>query len=500
MRLYVIFISCVIFILPSLFMFIFNFSMKNALISEVVSFTAKKISAVAHARELAIEDMFNVLPNNLDYECGMNDLSLLRSEKYYNQFVRVLGVTTNHVRCSSNGVDLTYEKLVALYNGNGNGIFISSIPQGGNEYLVVHKSDKGLFYAILNNSWIDPMLSLICHDCFNVTVNAKVNDNYASVTKGNVKLAEWGHTVLQKGGHFNLLVTPTSLLSTNIEKWYNRYAYILSLLLGIISLFFCYIFLRSPRSYKKLICAGLRNNEFVPYYQPVVDSYRNEIVGAEVLVRWVQPNGEIVYPSSFINDIESEDRMLMMLTTKLIDRVCQDKQFIDHQDKLWFSINIGSRHFMSNDLLNYMSRMGEHSKGIAFEITERQPLHDLRVAASYVDALKSLGHKIKIDDFGVGYGGFSYLQEINVDAIKVDKMFVDTIGTGDVKVKVLESIISMAQENNYEVIAEGVENVEQVRYLRSKNVRLIQGYYYSPPVNVNDLLTLINVGMCKKVD
>lgn len=498
MRLYIVFISGMILIMPSLLVCLLQFTIKGMLHSEVVNYTAKKVSTFAHVRELVIEDMFSTLPQSLDYECNISDVSLLRDPKYYNQFVRVLGIITSRARCSSSGVDLNNDVLAVVYKNDGDGIFILSTPQGGYEYIVALKSDKGLFYAILNNAWIDPMLAMICEGCFNVIVNAKVNNSYASIIKGDMKSPEWAHSVHQKGVHFNMSLTPTALLSTKIENWYNQYSYIISFLFGGICLF-VYLFIYSHRqlSYKTLISKALENDEFVPYYQPIVDSSCTEIIGAEVLVRWVRANGEIVYPSSFINDVESDDRMLMMLTTKLIDRVCQDKQFIGHPDKLWFSINIGSKHFMSDDLLKYMSRIGEHSKGIAFEITERQPLHDLRVVASYVDALKDLGHKIKIDDFGVGYGGFSYLQEINVDAIKIDKMFIDTIGTGDVKIKVLESIISMAQEHNYEVIAEGVENAEQVRYLLSKNVRFIQGYYYSPPVNIDDFLDLIKVGMYK---
>lgn len=497
MRLYIVFISCLIFIMPLLLIFIFQLPIKKNLITEVANFTAKKISTVAHAREMAIEDMFNVLPHSLDYDCSLNDLSLLRSPKYYNQFVRVLGVTTNNVHCSSSGVDLAYEMLTTHYKDGYNGMLIFSSPQGGNEYLVVHKSGKGFFYAILNNAWIDPILSIICHNCFNVTVNAKVNSSYASITKGSVKFAEWVDTVRQAGEYFNVSVTPTTLLSTNIDKWYNRYAYIISILLGCALLFGFFIFSRSPRSYKDLINIGLRNDEFVPYYQPIVDSSSNEIIGAEVLVRWIHSNGEIILPSSFINEIESDYRMLMMLTTKLIDRVCQDKKLFGCKNKLWFSINIGAKHFMHDDLLNHMRLIGEIGNGICFEITERQPLHDVREVASYVDSLKNLGYKIKIDDFGVGYGGFSYLQEINIDAIKIDKMFIDTIGSNDVKIKVLESIISMAQENNYEIIAEGVENAEQISYLLSKKVNFIQGYYYSPPVNIDNFLILVKVGMCK---
>ncbi|MCX6210845.1 MAG: EAL domain-containing protein, partial [Bacteroidetes bacterium] len=412
--------------------------------TEAVNYTTKQLSTLAHSRELAIENMLRTLPQSLDYQCNNSDVSQLRDSKYYNKYIRVLGIITTNARCSSSGVDLYSSKLDYIYKKNANGLYIDSTSRGGSEYIVVHKSNKGLLYAILNNAWIDSVLSVLCDGCFSVTVHSNVNNSHASIFKGNKNLSIWGEAVSQQGEYFNALITPTELLSDKISSWYNRYAYLISLLLGGLLLFFIWIvfvfvFVKRPLSYEKLISTALKNNEFVPYYQPIVDSVRNEIIGAEVLVRWVRSDGEIIYPSSFIDYIESNDSMLLTLTTQLINQVCKDKNLITARNQLWFSINIGAKHFMSDDLLNHMKRIKGCSGGICFEITERQPLHNLNIVARYVDALKALGHKIKIDDFGIGYGGFSYLQEINVDAIKIDKIFIDTIGTNNMKI--LESII-----------------------------------------------------------
>lgn len=493
MRLYFLFISSLVFIFPSLLAFIYQDSIKHVMMTEAVNYTNKQLSIFAHSRELAIEDMLRKLPQSLDYKCNNSDVYQLRDSKYYNQYIRVLGIITTNARCSSSGVDLYSSKVDYIYKRETNGLYIVSTPRGGSEYIVVHKSNKGLLYAILNNAWIDSVLSVLCDGCFSVTVHSNVNNSHASIFKGNKNHSIWGEAVSQQGEYFNALISPTELLSDEVSSWYNSYVYLVSLLLGGLLLFFIWIFFvfaKKPLSYEKLISAALKNNEFVPYYQPIVDSVRNEIIGAEVLVRWVRPDGEIIYPSSFIDYIESNDSMLLTLTTQLINQVCKDKNLITARNQLWFSINIGAKHFMSDDLLNHMNRIKGCSSGICFEITERQPLHNLHIVAGYVDALKALGHKIKIDDFGIGYGGFSYLQEINVDAIKIDKIFIDTIGTDDMKMKILESIISMASKNNYEIIAEGVEGVEQVKYLSSKNVNLIQGYYYSPPVSFDAFLIL----------
>lgn len=98
------------------------------------------------------------------------------------------------------------------------------------------------------------------------------------------------------------------------------------------------------------------------------------------------------------------------------------------------------------------------------------------------------GYQFKIDDFGTGYGGFAYLQNLQISSIKIDKMFVDTINTHDVKISVLDSIIASAQGGNIEVIAEGVEHQYQVDYLAERNVFWIQGYFYAKPMPLEQVL------------
>ncbi|WP_244248698.1 EAL domain-containing protein, partial [Vibrio fluvialis] len=98
------------------------------------------------------------------------------------------------------------------------------------------------------------------------------------------------------------------------------------------------------------------------------------------------------------------------------------------------------------------------------------------------------GYQFKIDDFGTGYGGFSYLQKLQIDSIKIDKMFIDTIETTDVKRNILDSIIASARETDIEVIAEGVETQKQVEYLTQRGVYLIQGFVYFKPMPLAQVL------------
>ncbi|TON39394.1 EAL domain-containing protein, partial [Vibrio parahaemolyticus] len=124
---------------------------------------------------------------------------------------------------------------------------------------------------------------------------------------------------------------------------------------------------------------------------------------------------------------------------------------------------------------------------IHFELTERIPVKDVEAAKKEILYLTNKGYKFKIDDFGTGYGGFSYLQDLGIRCLKVDKMFVDPIGSDDQKLKVLDSIVSAAMKAECEMIAEGVENRKQIEYLATHNIYLIQGYVYAKPEPIENI-------------
>ncbi|MGL5653274.1 MAG: EAL domain-containing protein, partial [Vibrio sp.] len=129
-----------------------------------------------------------------------------------------------------------------------------------------------------------------------------------------------------------------------------------------------------------------------------------------------------------------------------------------------------------------------YSERITFELTERTPIKVMTQAQDEVASLLRQGYQFKLDDFGTGYGGFAYLQNLQITSIKIDKMFVDTINTSDVKISVLDSIIGSAQGGNIEVIAEGVEHQYQVDYLAQRGVYWIQGYFYAKPMPLEQVL------------
>lgn len=146
-------------------------------------------------------------------------------------------------------------------------------------------------------------------------------------------------------------------------------------------------------------------------------------------------------------------------------------------------------HLEQHHLSRFLEKLQwPYSERLKFELTERVPIKAMTQAQEEVFYLLKKGYQFKIDDFGTGYGGFAYLQNLQIASIKIDKMFVDTIDTSDVKISVLDSIIASAKQGNIEVIAEGVERQNQVDYLAERGVYWIQGYFYAKPMPLEQAL------------
>ena len=234
-----------------------------------------------------------------------------------------------------------------------------------------------------------------------------------------------------------------------------------------------------------LIEKGIRDEEFIPYYQPIVDSRTQEVVGYEVLLRW-QKGHQLVPPSLFISAAE-DSGLVVKITNQLIQQVHRDLAQIPAPR--WVSINVVADHLEQHHLTHLLEELHwPYSERLKFELTERVPTKAMTQAQEEVFYLLKKGYQFKIDDFGTGYGGFAYLQNLQISSIKIDKMFVDTINTHDVKISVLDSIIASAQGGNIEVIAEGVEHQYQVDYLAERNVFWIQGYFYAKPMPLEQVL------------
>jgi sensor c-di-GMP phosphodiesterase-like protein len=252
---------------------------------------------------------------------------------------------------------------------------------------------------------------------------------------------------------------------------------------------------------------ALARGELEVHYQPAMDLATGRCAGAEALVRWRHPKRGLVHPDLFIAMAE-ETRLVLPMTRWLLRQVRDDvlAHFRDRPD-FHLGVNLVALHFQDEGergIVSEVERLLRSERGpdprgfvldpsvFMLELTERQLVHDEGgVAGRVMQALRALGCTLAIDDFGTGQSGLAYLQRFRVDYLKVDKAFVDTIGTDSLSRPVLDAIIDLAHRLGLQLIAEGVEHAHQVAYLRERGVQLAQGYYFSPPLPLDRLVAFV---------
>jgi sensor c-di-GMP phosphodiesterase-like protein len=231
---------------------------------------------------------------------------------------------------------------------------------------------------------------------------------------------------------------------------------------------------------------ALEAGEFVPYYQPIVDIRSGRLRGAEVLVRWRKPDGTLMPPAAFIPLAESTG-LIVEMTRRLMRRVSEDMGPVAGPRRhLKIGFNMTARHFANEQIVEDIRRIFKKSpirmSQLVLEVTERQPLDNLTETRRVVAALQGLGVRIAIDDVGSGHSGLSYVLKLGVDIIKIDKMFIDSVGVDRHSNTIIEMLIDLAQNMRMDVVAEGVESFEQVVQLRELGIRAAQGYVFAPPL------------------
>jgi sensor c-di-GMP phosphodiesterase-like protein len=240
---------------------------------------------------------------------------------------------------------------------------------------------------------------------------------------------------------------------------------------------------------------AIENDEFVPYYQPIVDLTVGRVVGAEVLIRWKRPDGTLVSPAQFIPLAESTG-LIVPITRALMRRVCAEAgAAIGRRPHFSIGFNLAARHFNDETVVeDARATIGASPIALSqvlFEVTERQPLDNLTMARRVIAALQGLGVRVGIDDLGTGHSGLSYMLKLGVDFIKIDKLFVDAIDTERYSTTIIETLVELGRNMNMEIIAEGVETFEQVAHLRARGIRKAQGYAFAPPLPGSSFLRLI---------
>lgn len=245
------------------------------------------------------------------------------------------------------------------------------------------------------------------------------------------------------------------------------------------------------------IISAIKENQFSAYFQPQLDR-NGHIIGAEALIRWKHPEKGLISPFHFIPVAEQSGlihqlqhivlRDACQLFKRLGSRYINDKQFT-------LAINVSACQFrteLHQSLLKTLESFGLSPANFKLEITESMLMNDRENNISQMEQLKLEGFQFSIDDFGTGYSSLSYLHSFPVDELKIDRSFIDNMDDSKGGTAIVDTIIALANNLGFTVIAEGVENQKQVDTLNARNIRGMQGFFLSHPLPADDFIHWVN--------
>jgi len=261
---------------------------------------------------------------------------------------------------------------------------------------------------------------------------------------------------------------------------------------------------------------AVERNEFVLHYQPKVELLKGQITGVEALIRWNRPGYGFVPPSEFISVLE-QTGLINQVGAWVLETAC--KQIAEWKrvgiGEIPVSVNVSGRQFsqvsLKRDVIRIIEENNVHPQLLEFELqteralrensidsdllelelTESSLMTHARKTISILKRLKGLGIRISVDDFGTGYSSLAYVKRFPIDVLKIDRSFVIDIITNPANAAITTAIIEMAHSLDVRVVAEGVETVEQLDFLRERGCDEIQGYYFAPPLPASEISKLL---------
>ncbi len=244
----------------------------------------------------------------------------------------------------------------------------------------------------------------------------------------------------------------------------------------------------TPSTAERRLRTALAEGQFRLYYQPVVSLQTQRMVKVEALIRWDDPERGMVAPGEFIPALE-DTGLIVPVGTWVLEQACRQAHewatTHSHQSPLMVTVNVSARQLSQADFGEVLSRVLEETgvdpATICLEITEGAVMADVDAAWTMLRQAKALGVYLALDDFGTGFSSLSFLRQFRLDIVKIDKSFVDGLGQSREDSTIVEHVVGMARGLGMVTVAEGVETADQVRYLRSLECHMAQGFYYSKP-------------------
>lgn len=240
---------------------------------------------------------------------------------------------------------------------------------------------------------------------------------------------------------------------------------------------------------------ALERGDFVPFLQPKYELKEETVAGAEALVRWIDPEEGMIYPDQFIPLFENNG-FIVELDLYMFEQVCKlvERWYREGKRIIPISVNLSRSHFEIPDFFDYyeyvLKKYDIPPKSIEIELTESLFYNDFELLSDLVNKIHKVGLSCSIDDFGSGYSSLNMLKDVRVDALKLDRVFFESGENNERGKDVIQSVIQLAQALDLHTISEGVEEREQVEFLKQVKCDLIQGYVFAKPMPVIDFENL----------
>ncbi|MBR6147313.1 MAG: GGDEF domain-containing protein [Lachnospiraceae bacterium] len=250
---------------------------------------------------------------------------------------------------------------------------------------------------------------------------------------------------------------------------------------------------------EKKMSKALKNQNFVMYYQPQYDTNTRELRGVEALVRWCDEDGKLVSPETFI-PIAEKNGSILLLGDWIIEECLSDlsrwKEKHNNMEDFLLSINVSSIQFKNKNFVKYLisiiKKYGISPTNVELEITESVFIDNMEEIIHKMKLLKDFGIRFSMDDFGTGFSSLSYLRELPIDTLKIDKSFIDDVVTDGSTRTIAESIIDLSKKLGFDTIAEGVEQEVQYSLLKNIGCENIQGFYLGKPMKFEEIDALLD--------
>ncbi len=226
---------------------------------------------------------------------------------------------------------------------------------------------------------------------------------------------------------------------------------------------------------------AIENKELVPYFQPQFDLQTNELVGAEVLLRWLKPDGTLIPPFQFI-PIAEKSRLIIPIGRLVLNEACRLNKLWQDQGLKPFrvAVNVSGVQFDEQSIVEEVQQAlqssGLDAKWLELEVTETALMSDIHEIVRKLTELRNLGLELAIDDFGTGYSSLNYLKQLPIHRLKIDQSFVRNVINNEDDQAIIETILNLGKTMKLKVLAEGVEGEAEEHYLKSLNCDEVQGF------------------------